>query len=71
MKHDTYHAYAVHWTTPDSSIQYEITIAEPGGGIIGHTQAATADDVELMARDWLDTMGYNGDSPLVISWPHP
>lgn len=66
---DTYRVYAVPYSEPGSSINYEITIQDPGG-VIGATQAETATDVELMARDWLDTMGYNGDAPLDIRWPH-
>lgn len=69
MTHDTYRAYAVNYNHPDSSIKYEITLQGPGG-IIGHTQAETADEVELMARDYLDTMGHDGDAPLDIIWPH-
>lgn len=69
MTHDTYRAYAVNYSHPESSIQYEITLHGPGG-IIGHTQAETADEVELMARDYLDTMGHDGDAPLDIHWPH-
>lgn len=70
MTEDTYRAYAVPYNQPGSSIKYEITIQDPGG-IIGHTQAETAADVELMVRDWLNTMGRNGDSQLEIRWPHP
>ena len=54
MKHDTYRAYAVPWPTRNPT-HYEITIVDPGGAIIGTTQTETAKDVELMARDWLDT----------------
>lgn len=66
---DTFRAYAVNYSSPGSSIRYEITVQGPGG-LIGHTQAETADDVELMTRDYLDTMGYDGDAPLDIKWPH-
>lgn len=67
---NTYRAYAVPWSQTGSSINYEITIADAEGSIIGCTQAETANDVELMARDWLDIMGRNGDAPLKIIWPH-
>lgn len=67
---DTYRIYAVPYSEPGSSINYEIAIHERFGGHIGQTQAETADDVELMARDWLDTMGHNGDAPLEIRWVH-
>lgn len=66
---DTYRVYAVPYSEPSRSINYEITIQDQGG-VIGATQAETAADVELMARDWLDIMGYNGDAPLEIRWVH-
>lgn len=69
MNEDMYRAYAVPYSEPGSSINYEITIQDPGG-VIGATQAETAADVELMVRDWLDAMGRDGDAPLEIRWPH-
>lgn len=65
----TYRAYAVPYSESGSSANYVITIQGPGGPL-GSTQAETAADVELMARDWLDSMGYNGDAPLEIRWVH-
>lgn len=67
---DTYTIYAVPYSEPGSSINYEISIHGKLSGHIGKTQAETAADVELMTRDWLDTMGYNGDAPLDIRWVH-
>lgn len=60
---DTYTIFANKHPNPNDNIQYEITILN-----IGHTQAETADDVELMARDYLDIFGHDGNAPLKITW---
>jgi hypothetical protein len=58
-----YTAIATHQPSRDSSINYEIAIP-----YVGHTQAETADEVELMIRDYLDCMGHDGDAELRITW---
>lgn len=58
-----YTAVATYRPSRDSSINYEITIP-----YVGRTQAETADEVEIMVRDYLDCMGHNGDAELRITW---